>query len=252
MALAEQFAQCGLNSSESKVLEYLVPRGALSAGRIARDLRIKRPTVYAALERLVAEGLVLKERQRGATHFRAASRRMVLSLLRRAAKRKFEQADSAVADLEGILAEIPEREELNIGGFAVSTMETEVAVYAHLEEVLQRGNFCSFFNPQEMPQHHWERTVTKFLGKTAETKPPIREFAVAGPAASWYCSMIRNKNHKVKLLPANCGITSDIIIGGDSVVVNSYVEERELAIKISEPNLCRSLTAIFELLWAKL
>lgn len=75
---------------------------------------------------------------------------------------------------------------------------------------------------------------------------------IDGPNADWYESIIDNPNHKLKRLPNNTPIISDMIFAQDYVLFNHYEKDKESAIKITQPDLKNSLEAVFDLLWEKI
>ena len=250
--LQNLFSKCGLNSTEQELLIALLQRGAASAAELAKLTSIKRPTVYAALDGLYDRGLVVKERLRTRTVFRPMSSSSIPKLLERQAKSDYDRVREATHLLAEQLLEIPTKDRFSIGGFKLSTIESSKAVYAHLEEVLNLGDFSAVFDPQLIPKEQLKTTVKGFLENTSITQPAIREIAVSGPATDWYRKNIRNRNHILKEIPKNNLVLSDMILVGGEVVISNYQVNSELAVRIREPNLYRTLMTMFDLVWRSL
>ena len=249
---ANLFWKCGLNQTEGAVLLALLERGSSSAAQLAKASSLKRPTVYAALDSLYASGLVFKERSRSRTIFRAMSPQNIPKLLERNAKAEFDSVREAATLLGEQCKNFAVKERLSFGGFELSTIESSKAVYTHLGEVLHRGDFSAIFNPQLIPKEQRETTVLEFLESAAEKRPHIREIAVSGPATNWYRKNIRNKNHLLREIRPKEAVFSDIILVGGEVVISNYQINSELALRIKEENLYRTLMTMFDMLWESL
>ncbi len=250
--LGNLLQRCGLNQSEQDVLIVLLLQGPLPAARIARASRLKRPTVYAALNNLMDLGLVMREKRGSLRSFRSVSRQAVPNILERQAARQFEEVRTTASLLAAELKSLPEPGGMNVGGFKIGTIDSSEAVYAHLEEVLNRGDFAAIFDPQLIPEEQRQGVVKRFLENTAKSRPRIREIATKGPATTWYKKHIRNRNHEVKELPPTFAIRSDVILLDGEVVVSNYEVNSELAVRIQEPNLYTTLLTMFDLIWERL
>lgn len=238
---------CGFNSTEQKILLHLIARGESIASVIAKQIGLKRTTVYAALDELARLGVVGKNKRDSVTYFSVASPTIFTKMLEEHARQKFEGVKIATKLLEQELR--TQKPELALGVFQISSFESLEAVYVQLEDALLGGDFCAIFNPQVALQGPFKDLVASFLWETAKTKPTIREIAVAGPEAKWYLKQIKNPNHYLRLLPSNSRIFSDMIFVRGSLIFNHYDPKQETSIKITEKNLYNSMMAIFERLW---
>lgn len=238
---------CGFNSTEQKVLLHLIGHGESIASVIAKQIGIKRTTVYATLDELARLGVVGKNRRDKVSYFSVASSTIFTKVLEEQARQKFEETKTATKLLERELK--TRKPELALGVFQIRSFESLEAVYVQLEDALLGGDFCAIFNPQVAFKGPFKDLVTSFLWETAKTKPTIREIAVAGSEAKWYLKQIKNPNHHVRLLPDNSRIFSDMIFVRGSLIFNHYDSKQETSIKITEKNLYHSMMTIFERLW---
>jgi sugar-specific transcriptional regulator TrmB len=246
----ELLSICGFNSSEQKVLQDLLEHERSTAGQIARRTTLKRPTVYAALDSLVLRGVVSKQKYNNLTYFSNVSRHLIPEILSSRAQRKFKEVQDAASRLHPYLEELSQHREHRISGFEVAAIDSIEAVFTQLESALTGGDFCAIFNPQKACVGKTGEVVERFLEKTAQTKPVIRELVVPGPLTDWYRSRIQNPNHSVRDISPPENLFSDIILFGDSIVINHYDPKGERSIQITEKQFHQSMMALFEMLWA--
>lgn len=240
-------AQCGLNETEQKIFLFLLDYGPSIASTISKKTGIKRPTVYAGLEALGDIGIVIKQKKNTVNYFATIPLDTIPKVFEYNAKNKFEDVIAASKVLESQMKSRKEKE-----GFLFEniTLESIEAVYAQLESVLLGGNFSAIFNPQRTLVNPVQtQLVVNFLNKTAETKPFIREIAVAGPKTEWYRKRIKNSNHELKVLPENFNFSSDLILLDGEVFLLDYSPKNEVSIKIKNKSHYLSMTALFEYLW---
>lgn len=242
-----------LNVSEKEVLIFLITNGSSPASKIAKLLKIKRPSVYSALDSLIKLGLVFKDSKKSTTFFSCVSAQNIPKILESNAKKKYDELKLATESLSSVLKQLPTKQSMSFAGFQISTIESADAVYRHLKNILHCGNFCAYYDPQLMPKEKLDTVVTEFLINTAKTKPHIREIVTAGSKASdWYVKNIKNPNHKVKLVAPEHALMSDIIIADGEMLISNYELGGELSLRIKEPNLHRSMLSIFNMLWEAL
>ncbi len=238
---------CGFNATEQRILLHLIEHKESIASLIAKKVGLKRTTVYAALDSLVQHGVVGKKKRGAVSYFSITSPTVFTKVVEEHARQQFEETKAATKLLEKELASKPSQ--LDLGAFQISSFESVEAVYVQLEDALLGGDFCSLFNPQVAVFGPFEDLIHTFLRQTAKTKPHIREILVAGPQADWYISHVDNPNHKIRLMPKDKKIVSDIILNKGSVILNHYDPKQESSIKITEKNLYTTMMTIFDELW---
>lgn len=251
-SLENIFQQCGFNLTESKLLSLLSQEELASPARLAKISELKRPTVYAALENLVLAGVVLKEKRHRGSRFSLAPRGYLHEILDDRAKLQYEKVRKASLQLQQTLKDIPQIPSRKMGSFEIRSLETKSLIHQQLVEALMSGDFVGIFNPQLIPQAVLKITTLPFLKKTSQSQPHIREIAVDGEHTNWYEKNISNKNHKLKRLPNNAEIYSDIIMFEGNVIITHHDKGNELGLRIHEERFYRSLRTVFELLWSKI
>lgn len=245
--LQNLLATCGFNTTEQKVLIYLIKNKQSIASLIAKKVGLKRTTVYAALDGLVHNGVIGKSIKSKVTYFMMSSPKVFTKILLEQARMKFEETATATKLLEEELR--VEKIEMEYGVFQVSSFESVEAVYAQLEDAILGGDFCAIFNPQIAISGSFKSLVSEFLKKTAKTKPYIREILVAGPEADWYLTQVKNPNHQVRLIEKDKKIVSDVILNKGAVILNHYDHKQESSIKITEKNFYTTMMTVFDELW---
>ncbi len=240
-----------LTDTELQMLELLTARGSLSAGRLAKLSGIKRPTVYAALESLSNLGLVITHRNKGVSHFTSHAPHIIERLLSEQAERKLKTEKVFAASLGSRLSQVQQLGPQKIAGYEVSSLDTPELVSVLLEEALLKGNYSAIFNPQVVLRGTTRELVQRTLKSSLKSKPVIRELCTPGPAFDWYKKEIRNPRHQLRALTqaGTSGIETDMIFIDGAVVLLNYEPSGELAIRIRQPQLYRTMNAIFELLW---
>lgn len=241
---------CGLNDTEQKVFLYLISRGGSIASIISRQVQLKRPTVYAALENLVKIGLIAKQKQDRVNYFVPVNPQVIPRIFEEKAEREYEEMKMASKLLRKQLQAMSQNQAiLNPHTFENVTYHSIDSVYIELEDALLGGDFCSVFNPQVSLVGRFKTIVEDFLIETSKTKPHIREIIVAGPEAEWYKSKIKNKNHIYREISPKVKVVSDFLLSNKQVFLLDYSTHNELAIRITHEKHFQTFMAIFEMLW---
>ncbi|MDP3976350.1 MAG: helix-turn-helix domain-containing protein [bacterium] len=244
---------CGLNESERVVFESLVEHGFSLASVIARRTELKRPNVYACLENLLHYGLINKQKRSGVTYYGSLPLDMIAKVIENEARRKFNETQQAAQMLQAELNQRAKRQNKAFQNFEISSVESKAGLYEVLKSALMGGDFDAFFNPQvEFQSKEIQEATLEFLAETAKTKPHIRDIIVAGPMANWYMKKIKNPNHQVKTIPTDKKILSDMIMIEGAVYLMQFSPQREVGIRIVEPDFYESMKTVFEIMWENL
>ncbi|MDP4007657.1 MAG: helix-turn-helix domain-containing protein [Candidatus Peregrinibacteria bacterium] len=251
--ISNLLSTCGFNPSEQAVLIHLLKRGATTATLISKATNLKRPTVYAILETLIAQNLVAKQKRKDTTYFASLSPQMISKVLTKNAERKFNDLKTSAHLLETHLDEIAFKSDQDFGVFDIRALDSIDTVYASLETALGGGDYCSIFNPGIVfHSDELKKIGLEHLKESAITKPHIRDIVVDGPEADWFIKNSKNPNHKFKKISADKKILSDMIFMGGSVYLLHYAPSKEVAIKITQPDYFASMMTVFEMLWEQL
>ncbi|MEK7673496.1 MAG: helix-turn-helix domain-containing protein [Patescibacteria group bacterium] len=240
---------CGLNQTEQKVFLHLLRRGKCLASVLAKQLDIKRPTAYAALENLVKLGIVNKQKLNQVNYFSTVSVQLIPKIFEEKAKNDFENKHSATKLLGSHLSQLQNTNLLAEKHFEMVSFESIEAVYAQMKDALLGGDFCSIFNPQKTIFGNLKNIVSEFLKETAKTKVNIREIAVSGPMTDWYIKQVNNPNHSLRQVPESSGIMTDFILLRGSIYLLDYDPKNEVAVKITHDAHFKSMQAMFDMVW---
>jgi len=238
-----------MTETEEKILEMLVMRGRATAGNLSRLTGIKRPTVYAALSSLANMGIVTVHESGGAQQYRVIAANTFKKRLLENITSKYKDEISSMERIVDRLSSIQEKAPQYFGGYELQAYESRISARNMLEEKFLEGNFSAIFNPQVVLQAEIKKLVEQCLKKHASTKPHIRELCVDGKETREYVKNIRNPNHKVKIIDADAGITTDMIFKDKTVTMLHYDINNEFAVQIAHEGLFTSMLAIFEHLW---
>jgi sugar-specific transcriptional regulator TrmB len=249
--LAEILETCGFSEKEQLVIAAMLSGSWRPAALIAKDAKLKRPTVYAILEMLIEYGVVIRKKRDNHALFSLISREMLPKIINQKIKNNFESAHSAVGLLADCLASLEPSREYEIGGYEVATFESFEVTMHHFEALLSKGEFCGIFNPEFLSQAEAKKVVIRFLKSTARSKPSIKELVVKGPAANWYKAQVKNPNHQVRMIAPTRAILTDMIFSKGEVLLFHYDKEDRGSIRIKHEQYYQSMMSLFEMLWER-
>ena len=248
--LANLLKECGFSEKEQIILTTMLSKSWRAASLIAKDAKLKRPTVYAILDDLIEYGVVLRKKKDGHALYSLVGRELLPKVIERKIQNRFEGGQSAVTALAECLSELMPAKQYEIGGYEVATFESLEVTMHHLEVLLSKGEYVGIFDPAVLSNSDAKQAVLRFLRKTQKSKPAIRELIVAGSMANWYQSQIKNPNHHVRLINPKTAIPTDMIIASGEVLLFHYTQENQGSIRIKHESYCQSMVSLFEMLWS--
>lgn len=244
------FASCGFDDKQSKILTFLSAHNYSTAGIISKNLSIKRPTVYAILDKMVNDGLVKNIKSRGVSHYSIENPEYLPKKIILKAKNDFERTISSAESLTRELKTVAlSKKTNNLSGFKIKAVDTLSGVIKEVEHALMSEGFSAIFNPKLTLTGDGLKISKKFLNITSVTKPKIRELVVPSSAAERYKTMVKNPNHQVRDLPKGFLVETDIIIYSNSVCLTHYYDKAWSAITVEQKELSTTFNSIFEMLW---
>lgn len=243
-----------LNSTEQHIVYCLAQNGQLLASSIANKTGIKRPTVYATLNKLIDESMVLKLVRNNGTYFRLVDPDVIEELIRLKMVAEHTSDLEKLKDLTNGLKSKMENQHKMISGFEISAIQSASVVYHALSQAFKEsGVIKAIFNPQlVVSSQQGKEVVLDFLKTTLNNKVKIQEIAVEGPECDWYKKQIFNPLHELKTISASLQITTDFILADGQVYFLHYNNEEGAGIHIKHAKLHQSLEIIFDLLWTGL
>jgi sugar-specific transcriptional regulator TrmB len=250
--ISELLSQCGLNSTEQKVFMCLLEEGELVASVVAKKTKLKRPTVYAALESLMQRGIIKNNKFAKVMFFSAHTPEMVGKVLKARAEKDYAK-QQGVADQ--LAAQLPSyyKDTTKEGDFTINTLTNLDAIFIQIEETLLSGALDVCFDPQEVLRDANKKAIAKFyLGATGKKKTQIREILVDGPEADWYESKINNPNHKIKRIAKSKKLHSAMVISKNAVLLVNQDQDNPVGIKIRHEKFTHSMRTLHSALWDNL
>ncbi|MFT7183998.1 MAG: sugar-specific transcriptional regulator TrmB [Oceanicoccus sp.] len=241
-------------TTERKVIDALSKGGQMLASTLSRKTGVKRPTVYAVLNKLKTEGLVLTLLHKGSSYFKLLEPDLIKDVLSLEAKAQYNAKLHHIEILTETLKEKQIHQHEFISGFELSTVEKTETVYQELASAFKDNKRVrTIFNPQLVITDQRSRDIIlNFLKLAHENGAEIQEIAVAGKEADWYESQFTNPKHQMKRISADQEIQTDCIIGEKAVYFLKYDNSEGAGIRIQREDLVMSMTTMFDLLWNSL
>lgn len=244
-------ARLGLSKKEAKVYMACLRLGTSPASIIAARAEVNRATSYNILESLIKKGFIRQIRRRGADRYEATDPKtlhIALDGQMQQALNEFEQRQEILRSAMPTLRTLA----LPYESFPkVSFVEGLAAIGNVYAEALDSENgFLGVFDPQHtLPP--FEEMTKKILERANKQKAHIREIAVAGPQAKEYKALVKNPNHKIKILPKKYKFSGDYILTKSKLYLVS-IEPYPVAVAVESKHIVEDQRAIFELLWSHL
>lgn len=240
--------------TERTIIDLLSTNGQMLASTIARKSGIKRPTVYAALNKLKALGLIITLVQNEGSYFKLVDPDAVKDLLTLTAKAEY---NSQLYNIEVLTEEIRSNQSSQhefMSGFEIATVDKSESVYQELAAAFTSSKRVrTFFNPQTVITNEYSKSVIlDFLKVAHENGAQIQEIAVDGPMADWYEKQFTNPKHELKRISSDQQVMTDCIIGEEAIYFLRYDDSEGSGIRIQRGDLVTTMQTMFDLLWESL
>jgi len=245
---------CGLTHTEQQILDQLSIYGQMLASSIARKTGIKRPTVYAALNKLTDEGFVIKVLRKQSTFFTLVDADVLKKMLTSQATSQYKGKLQAIDELAIFLKNKKILQKQSISGFEISMIEKSELIYLGVASAFKSSKkIKSVFNPQLAITNSRSKKITsEFLEHSKRNGTQIQEIVISGASANWYLKQISNPNHVVKEISQASEILTDFIIADNELYFAKYDNSEGAGIKIMRDDLLVTMNTIFDLLWERL
>ena len=251
-----EFKDSGLNGTETKILFYLISNGPRSAGTLSQNLKIKRTTIYSALDGLMNLQLILKEKVAGKMVFSAIPKEMVTDLLSKRAQIQFEKTKDAISSLSTRLEGFDQKNSVKFGGFEIQRIQSTVDFLKLLDKYIFTKDFCAIWNPQaSIYSETVKNRIAKFLEKTARNKNAIKDIFPEGPKTRWYIKNIKNPKHEYRIIPSGNAEAkyqtdvADLILVEDMVLISLNIPHNESMLMIKSQPFENYMRWLFDTLW---
>lgn len=240
MEYLKSLEKLGLNQKEQEIYFALLQLEKASANQIAYKAKIKRPTTYDILYRLVQQGFIGETREGKKRFFVANSPEGTLQLLEEQ-KRQFKEDLPQLLSIFNIKAKRPK-----VAYF--EGIEGIKQLYEDTLLVLKRGDeLLAYVGEYEIPEldEYMHDYVIRRAKKgirargIAENKPGIKEFTKENKAQLRITKLVDEKEYKLK---------NEINIYANKVIIITFKPEL-FGVMIESKEVADTQRAIFEMAW---
>jgi|GEM_PF-6689248 len=236
-----------LDEKETLIYKVCLQYGAQSAGQLAHNTGIKRPSVYVILDRLIDKGFIQEDLGENTKLFRATSPREVLTLLQNQEdlfKRQVSQWEEIIPELEAI-----QKKEFQAP--RVKFFRGEDSMARTYEEALESPVWSGIVNPTNVTDY-FEEYFWKIAETLSQPGKDSRDIVVDCALGREYKERYENDYLKIKLISPERQIMSDTIILKDKFFLMSFEEHEMLALDVESPAIVHSQQLMFDALWSSL
>lgn len=233
----------GLSEHEAAVYVANLAVGPATVLQIARRSGIKRTTVYSVLDALKAQGLVSLELKGVKQRFMASPPHLLEGLVesRRAAFK------SALPTLEKLYNQ--KGKETTIRYFE-GVPSIKVA-YEELLEATKHNDDYLVVSHMESWLAQDEKYFKEFVIRCAQRTDKVRVLLQSSPKALEYKKQQQHNRQRIKILPLETALTTNLVIIPSRVVIQQMVQPMS-AIVIENPSAVQLHREMFEIMWTGL
>lgn len=245
--LESALQELGVANLDAQLYLHLLKKGGSSVAALARRLKVERPTIYAAIERLQALALVPSGKVPYSRLVTAESPRRVLALLEQRRTTLSEQHLRVEDALPNLLAEFSARTPKS----ALQVFEGKDQFLTVFEEVLQEaeerilflGDAQSFIDLEGM---EYERAWIK---KRVQKKIVFTMLVFKNATTISFQNTDTQELRETRFLPDTMKFTSSFMVYGSKVLLWSPVATR--AIVIEDTTIAPMFRQLFLQLWER-
>lgn len=237
------------NLDEREILTYktCLQYGHQSAGQLAHNTGIKRPSVYVILDRLIEKGFIREDESQSTKRFFASSPRQVLTLLQNQEdlfKRQVSEWEELIPELEAI-------QKKDFQAPRVKFFRGEDSIARTYEEAVKSTVFRGIVNPTNI-QDVFEEYFWNIAEALSKGKKDARDIVVDCALARDYKKRYENEHLQIRLISPEQNIMSDTMILDDKVFLLSFEEHEMMVLDIESPAIAHSQLIMFNALWESL
>lgn len=230
----------GLSGHEAGVYCANLVLGPATVLQIARRAGIKRTTVYAVLDSLKSKGLINIELRGLKQLYTAAPPQVLEGLL-----------ESRRAAFKSVLPELEKFYNQKGKETTIRYYEGLVSVKSAYEELLQltkSGDDYLVVSHMESWLAQDEKYFKEFVIRCAQRTGNVRVLLQHSPKALEYQKIQQHNRQRIKLLPENTKLTTNLVIIPSRVVIQQMIEPIS-AIVIDNTSAIQMHREMFEIMW---
>lgn len=241
----------GLTQTESHLYELLVKLGEVSVSLVIAESKLKRPTVYKALQSLEKKGLVILRDIRKKLHVKPESPTKLQDLVNEQAKK----VDEAKSNLAAFLPAL-------IMNYTHSTDRPVVKLYEGLtgikelyEDTIRTAKpIVAVLQSSEVDPELYHWLTTSYVKKRTKAKIHAKVLVASGPISRKYTEKSKEEYRTTKQVDGKqFPFQHEINVYGDKVaIINFKKDEPLMGILIHHPRIATTMRAWFDLAWGSI
>ncbi len=237
MTSKQALKDLGLSDQEVEIYLSLLKTGGAIASAVAKDVGIKRTTVYATLSALSKKGFVTKYYKKNKQLFYAEKPQRVANYY----KKKVSSFVDLIPKLESL-----EKKELNLVGLRyIETLDELKKFYSGVLDEYKGKQYKAIGTAK-----HWQELDNDFFIKYRKdrAKAKIKTKILITQDSKQYSPTEKTLLRDVKFLPKKYAFKSTMDIFKDKILIISP-ELSSLAVVIAIPAMVDIFDAMFEMIW---
>lgn len=244
LIVKKSLQKLGLREKEVAVLLVLLEHGPMLVAAIAKASKLNRTTTYGLLKELAEHGLVTSAKKDGATRYQSISPDLLPAYIERRGKDLLDTKDE-IAKL------IPQVKLLRAKGSAlpkVQFFEGIEGVQQAYEDKIEGnvGKRLYEFTGMDQAYEKLGPFIQYFIKKRVATKTYSEYIAPDTPFARTEADLDEKYYRKVKFIPPQFAMETEISIYDNKVSLTSFSAEHPVSVLIEDENIARTMKKIFD------
>ncbi|MDP2690872.1 MAG: helix-turn-helix domain-containing protein [bacterium] len=248
----EIFERLNCSVTQGKIYQMLLEIGPSIASMLAKRARIKRVTVYGALEGMVQKGLVESFKKNNVGYYQACDPEVIKNLLELQLEEEKRFAERAWKKIEELKQqrEKSTREIIDVKG-VISYYEGKEAVKSLIDENLnmpEKVQYCIGLSGYHalLVAGEWESYIKN------RVKKGMKVLSIQADTREGRAYQKRDKDslRETRLIePSRCPEFGELNLIGDRIILYTSEENETLGVKIVHQKIAKILKKLFELAW---
>ena len=233
----------GLSDKEALVYLTSLELGSSSVLKISRLSCLKRPTVYLVVDSLIKKGLMSVEIRGFKKDYKAENPDRLEEI--------FNQRKQELLKNLPYFQEIYSKDKSDSFIRYFEGIEAVKLIYSDLLKEIEPGDDYLVIGNQEEWLSLDKNFFEKFIEKRAGLDIKLRLLFQDSPIAREHKKFEKNYNEKIKLLPKETTLTTNLVITSKKVIIHQLASP-VLAIVIENKNICKMNKEMFEIIWSSI
>ena len=235
-----------LDKTQSQVFSYCLQYGPVSISTLSRLTKIPRSTLYGVIERLMKIAYIIEHTWGKWTTYSAIQTHEIVALL----DNKKNDIEKQIECVKNYKAQIDFLQKGN-KKIPLVSYYTNNEVTTIMYDKIKQSDFVRSIRDIEWAMKFYGLSFEEVSTWGRVSKGITKRILYDSPAARKYKKSHQTKKYQIKLLPAQEGMKSDMMIMDGSVYHGSY-GDRPVGIEISDPYFYQIQSLMFDRLWESL